>query len=274
MNKKQPQKRKKNIKGSAKPALVFSAYQNNLDTMKLLVSYPDFKEEVAKARIYLDIPPSGIIGNNEAQKWHRSLEKKSDDMLSSNEFVKQEANIKEKLINGEINLRMASKQSKLLYDKIPINYLTNLCKYLAEKFNLPEHFEYYIRVHILYNAINAPPTNYVTEYANDHGTKKMRSITVKIYTKFTDAEFEFMTKEVKRLSEGLPRFNKLKNVDKKLEYEQWAIDREHYDFAEEKSYTISKTELAKEIFGSADPKKAYEEQRSLNRARNKRFGKK
>src|SRR3989344_5475177 len=120
-------------------ALRFPALQKNLDTMKLLVSYPGFQKDVKEARDYLKIPVGGVDAKDQKanQKWHDDHIDRSDKMLDSEEFKIQERRIREKLQNKEITRRIANKQSHLLYSKVPINYFTNISKFLAQKFNLP-----------------------------------------------------------------------------------------------------------------------------------------
>jgi len=257
-------------------ALRFPALQNNRDTMKLLVSYPEFQEDVKEARKYLEIPPIGIDQKDDQvnQKWHDDFIKRTDKLTASEAFKMQERAIREKLKNKEIDIRMANKQSRLLYSKLPVNYFTQTCKYLVEKFNLPGNFDYYIHQYILFNIVGAPPRNFVIgPFELTTPLSEVRQVTVTIYAKLTDDELKWLKEEINRFGKKLPKFNKLKDIDKKLNFEQWLANPEQYDPVTNTKYKMSRSEIAENIFGDGDPKKAYESLRELKEIRRKRFGK-
>lgn len=257
-------------------ALRFPALQNNRDTMKLLVSYPEFQEDIKEARKYLEIPPMGIDQKDDQanQKWHDDFITRTDKMTASEAFKTQERAIREKLQNKEIDIRMANKQSRLLYSKLPVNYFTQTCKYLVEKFNLPGNFDYYIHQYILFNIVGAPPSNFVIgPFELTTPLSEVRQVTVTVFAKLTDEELKQLKKEVNRFGKNLPKFKKLKDIDKKLDFEQWLANREQYDPSTDTRHIVSRTEIAEDIFGHSNPKKAYEALRELREIRSKRFGK-
>ncbi len=251
--------------------------RKNLDNMKLLISYSEFQQAVKEARKYLDIPENGFNKDNPEtiEQWTRKIDKRSDQMMESADFIRQLKMVREKLRGEEIGMHMAKKQSQLLHYKIPWNYLTNTSKFLTEKFNIPENYEYPIRQYIISNYINAPTSNFSGgEYPAWKRPKEIRYIPIKIYARLTDTDLKELKRHVDRYGKHLPKFQALKNIDKKLTIEQWFENRSKYDSAEDRDYKTTTAEIAENLFGNKKhAKKVYEVVREIKELRIRRFGK-
>lgn len=255
----------------------FPSLQKNRDNMKLLVSYPDFQKDVEETREYLEIPPCGLDLKNgkEIKQWNDKLIKKSDEIMGSPGFFQQEKMIKERLKKKEIGVRMAKKQSKLLYNKVPINYLTDTSEFLAEKFLVPQNYEEYIREYILFGTINAPPNDFSLGYWPAWTLPSgVRYIPIKIYTRLTNPDLRELKRYIEWAGKQLPKFQTLKNIDKKLTVEKWMENRIKYDEVEQKEYKMTTAEIAENLLNrKSSAKKIYETIRGLKELREKRFGK-
>jgi len=252
--------------------LSFAAQKKNLDLMKLLVSDSEFQSIVKETRDYLHIPSDGF--NKEAiTQWTHEMDQKSDAMLDSKNFLAQEEKIRSKLQSKEIGMRIASEQSKLLYHKIPWNYLNNTAKFVVDKFHLPIHFVDSVKLYIIRGTITAPCNNFGGgEYPPWTLLSKVRYFPIKFYAKLTDAEFEDLKKYIKCLSEKLPKFKPLKNIDRRLTIEEWYHDRVKLDAVEQKEYTQSLSEIAENLLENKKlAKKIYDVVRELRELRERRF---
>ncbi|HXF44041.1 MAG TPA: hypothetical protein VNK70_01070 [Candidatus Paceibacterota bacterium] len=255
----------------------FPAHKKNLDNMKLLVSYPEFQEAIKPAREYLGIPENGFKNNDRkmVQLWWRKIEEKSEEILDSPGFNKQLKQIRKKLDRREIGMRMARKQSQLLHHKIPINYLTNIARFLTEKFNVPENYKDHIRTYIIYGTISAPSNNFEGgEYPAWTLPQENRYIPIKIYTRLTSEDIKELKRYIEWIGKHLPRFQALKDTEKKLTIEQWFENRHKRDVVEGRDYKMSGAEIAENLLGDRKKsKKVYETVRELRELRQRRFGK-
>ncbi|MFH1866975.1 MAG: hypothetical protein ABIJ81_02740, partial [Patescibacteria group bacterium] len=187
----------------------FSAYQKNLDLMKLLVSYKPFEKDVLEARERLGVPPSGFGTKNSkaVQQWTNDLVIKSDKVINSSGFNEQLKMIHQKLEKGEIGYRMADKQSSFMHLKVPINYFSHISLFLTKKYNVPENFSDYIRWYILYGIVNAPVNNFVCgSWPASTLPKDVRYLPIKIYSHLTLEELKDLKKEIELMGRHLPRF--------------------------------------------------------------------
>jgi len=253
--------------------LSFAAQKKNLDLMKLLVSDSEFQSIVKETRDYLNIPSDGFSNDGAIKQWTHEMDQISDTMIDSKKFLVQEEKIRSKLQSKEIGMRIAREQSKLLYHKIPWNYLNNTDKFVVDKFNLPVHFTDSIKSYIIRGVITAPCNNFTGgEYPSWTLLSKVRYFPIKIYSKLTDTEFEDLKKYIKCLSEKLPKFKPLKNIDRRLTIEEWYHDRVKFDIVEEKEYTLTLSEIAENLLRDKRlAKKIYDIVRELKELRERRF---
>lgn len=249
-------------------------HRRNLDNMKLLVSHEEFQKLVRDIRAYLDIPEKGLNVGTEVSEWFAQHYQRTNEMLADKSFLKEASGIKNKfqksLIFEEAELKLQKH-----YDKVPINFFKNRLKLIIESFNLPDHYETYIRDYILTNKVNAPAQNFVTSAYIDPAQPGERYVNVKIYSKLTNDDLATLKIWVNEMfGTQLPEYQKLKDIDTKLELEEWYKNRTKMDTVENQYYTMSAEEIAEEILGNKDQKRqVYESVNELRKLRKKRFGK-
>jgi len=251
-----------------------SSYQKNLDNLKLFFSYPDFQKELPVIRKFLDIPPKGVPDKIEKiREWYDHMIKKSDEMMNSELFFKQEQQIQ--IRQKEIGSVMARKQMDLLYHSVPINYIRETAEFLTDKFNLPVHYADSIKSYIVSNRIEAPANNFSIGYSNPKSLKQMRHLEIKVCAELTDDDLKEIKQQIKHwIGKPLPRFQALKNVDNNLEIEQWFENRIKQDLVSGESYTTHAKEIAENLLGSEDKhRQVYEIPRQMRSLRKRRFGK-
>lgn len=255
----------------------FPAYKNNLDTMKLLTTSTLFQKVVKDTRDFLEIPEKGMSHDRKiVEKWTEKIMQRSDEKIESKEFNEHIQNIHKKIESKEINRRMAEKQSKLLHNKIPINYLKDAVDFIIDQFNLPLNFADDIRRYIMFNEISAPLTNFSIG-PWPAGTKSISNLPylpITIYAKLTDKELRQIKKETKSiLAEKLPKYKEIKNIDQKMELDDWNRHKEKFDNVDQKSYITTAKEISKNVFNSTKhAQKVYDSIRGLRKLRKKRFG--
>lgn len=200
---------------------------------------------------------------------------KSDEMMNSSSFIEQEKRIKDLTKRKEIGLAMVEKQMALHYHKVPINYLTNTSQFLTDKFNLPEHFADSIRAYIISNRVEVPTDNFVIGFSNPKSLNQMRHLEIRVYAELTDNDLKEIKRRIKNwIGKPLPRFQALKNIDKKLEIEQWFENKIKQDLATGESYITHAKEIAQNLLGSEKKhKQVYETVRQMKSLRKRRFGK-
>lgn len=257
-----------------KSGIRMETYYKNLDNMKLLASYHEFQKDIKEARKFLEIPDSGFKTDKDVQVWTRETDDKSDEIFASKKFQVQLRMIREKLDKKEIGLRVAEKQSKFLHNEIPWNYLTNTTYFLCQKYNVPENYSDYLRQYIFFNTINAPMYNFGGgEYPAMTSPKQNRFIPFKIYTRLTDSDLRDLKQDVEFYGKHLPRFQAIKDIDKKLRIEEWLKNRKQFDPVENKPYNVSLAYIAEHELGSKKKAKyTFDVGKNLRKIRKRRFG--
>jgi len=253
-----------------------SSYQKNLDNLQLLFSYSEFQKYVSDAREYLEIPQEGLQENTgKIKEWHDRMIEKSDKMMNLSSFIEQEKRIKDLTKRKEIGLVMVEKQLALHYHKVPINYLTNTSQFLTDKFNLPEHYADSIRAFIISNRIEVPTDNFAIGFSNPESLDRMRHLEINVYSELTDDDLKEIKRRIKNwIGKPLSSFQALKNIDKKLEIEQWFENKIKQDIATGESYIMHAKEIAQNLLGSKRKhKRVYETVRQMRGLRKRRFGK-
>ena len=265
----------KKVRKSKLKGLRFSAYKKNMDMMRLLVSHNEFQKDVEDAREYLHIAPGGFKENNQIEKWTDELCRRSDEMIDSVDFNRKIRTIRDSFASGKLGHRMAQKQSRMVHFDIPVNYNTYNPQFLAEKYNLPEHFAENIRGYILTGSISAPLNNFTGgELPAWTLPKEVRYISLKIYAQLTDDELQDLKREIKLMGKHLPTLKPVKNLEQKLTLEQWFTERTRLDEVTGKEYVMSVGEISENLLGTKKKKKkVYEATRELKKIRSKRFGK-
>jgi len=256
-----------------KPKKLHLSYKKNLDNMKLLASFDEFQILVHDARKFLSIPTEGLLNDQESEKWHMEFYKKSDAILESKNFQEQLKEISDKLKSEEINRDIANKRSRLLFQKIPINYLTDRVDFIIDKFYLPLNYKNSVRQYILLNKLNAPYNNFsVGPYIDVKKISEARFVPITIYARLTKEEIKDLKKEIDLVGKNLSEFKPLQNIDKKLEIEDWLKKENRQRSSYDEEYTLTVKEMAEDKFGSTKKaKKIYEAKRALQNLRKKRF---
>ncbi len=253
----------------------FPSFQKIRDNINLLISYPKFQEEVGKIRRRLDIPENKA--GNWTKKWTNDMDKKSDEVMTDPKFIEQENRIREKLKKGEINVAVANKQSRLLYNKIPYNYLSDSVKIIIKKFHLPINYESFLHYYIITGKINIPTSNFTigdfTGLMRDR--KNLGYVPLKIFSKLSDEDLRELKMEVNSwFGKHLPKYQSLKDINKKIEVAKWHNNRIRYDEATGEGYKTGNKEIAQNLLGSKKKgNKVYEISRSIKKLQTNRFGK-
>ncbi len=253
----------------------FSAAKKNMDIMRLLVSHKEFQKDVENARECLRIIPGGFKEDSQIEKWTDELYRRSDEIIDSPEFKRKLKTIRDNFTNGTLGHRMAQKQSRMVHFDIPVNYNTYHPQFLAETYNLPEHFAESIRRYILTGHISAPLNNFTGgEWPAWTSPKEVRYIPIKIYAQLTDDELQDLKREIELMGRHLPRLKPVKNLEQKITLEQWFTERTRLDEVAGREYVMSASEISKNVLGTTKKKKkVYEAARELKKMRTKRFGK-
>jgi hypothetical protein len=258
-------------------SLVFPSHKANLDLMKLLATDLNFQKIVEDTRLFLEIPKGGLKGEKNIEEWDYQMAKRADDKISSNSFCDQVKNIRTKLRNREIDLRTANRQSKLIHKNITWNYLKETVDFIVRKFSLPVNFTYHIREYILFNEISAPSINYDIHMEITEEIKSVSNLpymTVRIYQKLTDKELQLIKKETEsHLGKNLKKYKEIKDIDQKIELDEWNRHKQRFDCASYKSYKTDAKEIARNVLHNPKKRqKVYDSTRRLQKLRKKRFG--
>ncbi|MFZ3099835.1 MAG: hypothetical protein WA103_01205 [Minisyncoccales bacterium] len=256
----------------------FPSLKKNEDNIKLLISYPEFQEEIKQVREYLNIPENGFKNgdNNGLEKWENEMAEISEKMMNDSGFQRQIKMIWQKQRRGEVGSAMARKQSYLVHDKIPINYFSNRCLFITDKFGLPENYSDFIRGYILDGRTTERTSNFsIMPFYKDKGGRTARHLTVKIYARLTDRDLADLKRQIDLVIKNkLPKYQELRNIDKKLNLEKWVENRIKHDEVNDIDYKMTNGEIAKNLFGSKEKaKKVNDTYRSIKKLRESRFGK-
>lgn len=255
----------------------FPSLKKNEDNIKLLISYPEFQEKIKQVRKYLNIPENGFEnGSNNLEKWENEMAEISEKMMNDSKFQQQIKMIWQKQRRGEVSLVMARKQSYLIHDKIPINYFSNRCLFLTDKFGLPENYSDFIRGYILDGRTTVRTSNFtIMPFYKDKGGRTVRHLTVEIYARLTDRDLADFKRQIDLMIKNkLPKYQELRDIDKKLNLEKWVENRIKHDEVNDIDYKMTDGEIAKNLFGSRKKtKKVYDTCRSIKKLRKSRFGK-
>lgn len=268
----------KNIKRVKDLYSKFPSLKKNKDNIKLLISYPAFQEEIKKARKFLEIPENGFKHDNKGSlnDWQDEMIKRSDAVISNPLFIQQRKDIWVKHRKNEIDYAMAKKQDRLISHKIPINYLTDICLFLTDKFNLPENYSAFIRGYILDNQIIVRTSNFsiIPLHENEKG-RKVRHLIVEIYARLTDKDLlDFKRQTNEMIGNELPKYQELRDIDNKLTLENWVETRIKHDEVNNIDYKMTNGEIAENLFGNKNQsKKVNNTYRTIKKLRKSRFGK-
>lgn len=254
----------------------FSAHQKNLDNMKLLTSDNEFLKIVTEARAFLHIPLQGIANDKDVEQWHVTMDNRSDEVMSSLEFLKQRKLIQEKLAKGETDEHMAKKQFRLLQHKIPWNHLWNTIQYIIDTFHIPQHYSEYIQHFLITSQVTAPVNNFTTELRpHINRVSDTKYLAINVYAQLDNKELKDLKHELNSIiGKNLPKFTRLTDIDKKLDMEKWFENRERFDEVENKTYKMTAEEIAENVLSNPKKKQAvYDSHRELEDHRQKRFRK-
>jgi len=254
----------------------FPSLQKNRDNIALLVAYPEFQKEIKKIRLVLDLPASGNETNEANKNWTDKIVRKSDQILDDQKFIKQEVRIHEKLRAKEITPSQARKQGELLYNRLPFNYLSDSVKYIIKRFHLPGNYDNFVRSYIISNTTTIPTSSFVIgSFDPEKGWKNLGYIPVKIFTRLSEDDLKELKREIDNwIGEKLPKYQALRDVNKKIDVVNWHNDHTRYDEATGKEYTTNNKEIAENLLGSKNKNnKVYEIARSLKKLWVSRFGK-
>ena len=251
-------------------------YEKNLANMKLLVTYEPFHNEILRIRDHLDIPPNGLPQNNDAlAAWSDKMNKRADEMIESPNIKRMIAAIGAKLKREEITYKQANLQARMVYHSMPWNYLSEEISFLIAKYRIPNNYNNHIRDYIITGRINAPYQNFAiifdTQIPLSEGRK--RKVGIEIYTRPTNEELHDIKKTLDMWARDLPQFKVLKNIDDKLGFERWAMERFGWDEVEAEPYRVTAKEIIEKLpKNKKSVQSVYDSRRELAALRRKRFG--
>jgi len=257
-------KKKKNI--------VFS-HATNLSNMKLLISDPLFQKEIKIIRKHLNIDPDKVSNDKEFRKWYKKFTEKNFRIYESKEFFEKEKKIKKQLKGLKIRHSTFNKRINLLYEELPLSYLSQRIEFLIEKFNIPLNYKDYLEKYITRGIISAPYRNYVIAphslfkkpYGKPHTS-------INIYSQLTNQEIKDLKKDLEWANRKLPKYKPLKNIDQNLEIEDYYKNKEKKDTFTQTTYKMDNKEIALNLLGDPDRNKdIYDKVRILEKTRKKRF---
>ncbi len=264
-------KKSKNGQGSFFPSL-----QKHQDNIALLIAYPEFQKEVQKIRSHLNIPHNGSWGSNSIEKWMNSMAEKSDQILESPDYLKHESIIRDKLKRKEITIKQANIQMKLLNDRIPFNYLSRSVDMIMVKFQLPRNYDYFVYNYIVANRVHVPASSFsIGQGVEKYWWRKSGYLPIIVSAQLTDEDLKELKRTVNDwFGKRLPRYQSLKNMEKKIEIAQWHNDPIRQDEATNEFYRMGNKEIAENLLGSKKKnKEVYEASRAVKRLWHTRFGK-
>ncbi|MDP2705342.1 MAG: hypothetical protein Q8O71_03055 [bacterium] len=212
------------FKGRTKQTTSPKFRERNLDNFKLLVAYPAFQEEVCKIQAELEIKAGGFSTTKEAEEWNKRVIKKTDIVWKHySELVEK---IKTDSKNNGIGYRMMQRQLEMLYSGLPFSGLESYASYLIGRFNLPQHYQSALVLHLLYGTISAPVHNYKTEVPSPLRSRSQPSgfseVRATIYTRLTKDEQRELIAWIERITNErtLPKYEPLVNIDRDLKIKE------------------------------------------------------
>jgi len=252
--------------------IVFS-HATNLSNMKLLISDPLVKKEIGIIKKHLKIDPNKLSNDKEFGKWYKKFTEKNFKIYESKEFIKKEIKLKRQLKELKIRRSTFNKQINLLYEELPLSYLSQRIEFLIEKFDIPFNYKNYLEKYITRGIISAPYRNYgITPHSlfkKPHG-KPYTSIN--IYSQLTNQEIKDLKEDLEWAARKLPKYRILKNIDQNLKIEDWYKDKEKYDPVAQTTYKTDNKEIAENLLGDPNRNKdIHDRVRNLEKTRKKRF---
>lgn len=228
-----------------------NSYQKNLEHFKLLAEDSDFKKDIRKIRKKINIPEGGFSKADKILDWYeKDMIEKSDEIEASEEFKKEIEKLHEKIEEENLSGKEVKRKSRKIHAKIPINFFTYRVEFLIDKYNLPLNFRDTIRNYIIDNSLRIPVQNF-SKGSYQAGEKPSDSeyLPIKIYTKLTEKEFKDLKEFIKRKSKHLPKYQKLKNIDRDLKIKKWYENKEKIDLVNQENYKMTNKEIAENILG-------------------------
>lgn len=119
--------------------------------IELLLSRPDFQEDVFFLRIKWKIPRDGLKNEDENQKWHRALYT-SDDRWFRDTWSKARKELER--LRKEKNFHQAEVRRKEINNSAPLNSFRMDVKNIVKKYKLPMRWDDGIKRYLLFNNKN------------------------------------------------------------------------------------------------------------------------
>jgi hypothetical protein len=262
------------------------SHKKNLDNLKLLFSCSEIKEVIATAREYLAIPPNGFSGPNqekEMERWWGEMYRRSNELRESERLHNQVKKIKKEVQEKLTPESMAKKQTTLLYQKLPENYLTKTVADIIRYYDLPNNYEDSIRTYIISGIITAPPFPFsiVSHSVEDEPLlNPAKSVSLDIYAELTEDDRKSLNRIIKIFREQLPQSpESITNLDQKLQIEKELASKETIDPVEYIKHKRTAKDIAEAVDAALEQdthttvSQVNEAPRELRRLR-KRFTKK
>ena len=240
----------------------------NLDNLKLLSTYKPFNDRVATIRKYLNIPENGFLTREAGENWQMNALSEAEETTSSADFMLEEMEEIQGIPRDPNRPRESYEEFKIRYEKIPFKYIYNSTIEIIKEFNLPNSYEKDIKNYIIYGEISC------LHSVGYHISSSNKCVTVNIYAKPSEEDFEKIKREVKLHSKNLPSFRNISNLDRNLEAERLHNEGE-LDPVSYKKEKLRSEDIAERLLGS--PKKKNEIAKitaTLKKTRKNRFGNK
>ncbi|MFA6324887.1 MAG: hypothetical protein WCX46_01525 [Candidatus Paceibacterota bacterium] len=237
----------------------------NRTHFEFLTTYSPFYQKIREVRKKFNIPNFGFIKGEEVKKWQYEQYDNNDLITNSAEFKEKEEEIKNNFKLEKISKKIAEEQWSALYDKLPLDNFTNICREIIQDFRLPINYEMMLRMYILRGEIKqAPAINYGFMPEKD-------KLVINIYSKLTKEEMNDLLKTIRIFNKKLPHITMIpKNTKGQLDFKSALYTPTYYQKGDKK---VTKKELAQAyIRGKNKKKKGYEALRQLDKKYIKRFG--
>jgi|GEM_PF-5258306 len=118
---------------------------------RLLVSRPDFQEEILELRKRHRIPLGGFTDDETNQKWHNDFYE-SDDVWFKTEYPKHTDKLLK--LKNEGNLREYEKLNREINNSAPVNSFRIAIKNMLKKYKVPLRWEECVRRYLLFNDLD------------------------------------------------------------------------------------------------------------------------